>query len=120
MKTKKLILMFALLMSGIIVSAQSFTDNGGKMQITNEQASQPYVQLAEDPNTPPDFYTSFGTWWELLKAMPFPGIGIDINDDSGTNNKDLKPQNENRRTLPRLPGPYRYRSTDTGGRMAGR
>ncbi|RLD42067.1 MAG: hypothetical protein DRI89_08180 [Bacteroidetes bacterium] len=120
MKTKKLILVFALLISGLIVSAQSYSDDGGKMPINHEQTSKPHIQISAQDVLPPDIITSFGNWMDLLKLMPFPGIGITIPDNSGTNNKDLKPQKEDRRTLPRLPGPYRYRSVDSRGNMNAR
>jgi len=113
MKTKKLILVFALLISGVIVSAQSYSDSGGKMPINHEQTSKPHIHISSQDIVTPDIITSFGNWWNLLKLMPHPGIGIVITDNTGTNNKVLIPQNEDRRTLPRLPGPYRYRSVDS-------
>ena len=107
--------MFALLMSGVILSAQSFTDNGGKMSIESDQICVPHVKISESPNTPSDIVTSFGTWWSLLKLYQIPGIGINISNDEGTDNKDLHPQNQDRRVLPPLPGPYRYRSVESRG-----
>ncbi len=118
MKTKKVILMFALLMSGIIVSAQSYSDDNGKMKIRHDQITKPHIEISSQDVITPDYITSFGTWWQLLKMYVVPGnIGIDIGDDNGTSNKDIDLQKENRRILPRLPGPYRYRSTQSRGNM---
>lgn len=117
MKTKKVILLFALLMSGIIVSAQPYSEDNGKMKTRHDQTSKPHIQISSQDVITPDYITSFGTWWQLLKIYVVPGIGIDNGNDDGTNNKDIYIQNKDRRTLPRLPGPHRYRATQSTGNM---
>ena len=122
MKTKKLTLLFALLMSGIIVSAQSFSSDKVKMEIATDQTSVPHIQIAEQPLTPPDYIIHASSWWSLIKLYASPGLYKNTNAsfDSGIGTT-LKPhiQAKERRILPPLPtNPHpRTLSTTYGGNM---
>lgn len=117
MKTKKLIILVSLLLSGIIVSAQSYSEDNGKMKIRHDQTSKPHIEISEDPLGGPDIITSFGTWWQLLKLYVVPGMGNNVAIDlgNGTSNKNIRISKKDRRELPPLPGPNRYRSMDNRG-----
>ncbi len=106
MKTKKLTLMFALLLSSIILSAQSFSDDGGKMKLENDQTAVPHIQISEDPNTPElAIYSS--SWWNLIKVYIGPAYGNNSSYDDGTGTS-LKPRfyKKDKRPFPPLPNPY--------------
>lgn len=106
MKTKKVTLMFALLLSSIILSAQSFSDDGGKMKLENNQTAVPHIQISEDPNTP-EYATYSSTWWDFIKVYIGPAYGNNSSFDAGKSTSQ-KPRfnKKDKRPFPVLPNPY--------------
>jgi len=106
MKTKKLTLLIALLLSGIFLSAQSFSSDKVKMELATDQTSVPHHQIAEQPLTPPDYIIYASNWWNLVKLYAAPGFYKNTNAsyDAGVGTS-LKPrlQAKDRRILPLLP-----------------
>jgi hypothetical protein len=104
MKTKKLTLMFVLLLSGIIVSAQSFSNDKGKMKLKTDQTSVPHIGISDQPNTPPDYIIYASNWWNLIKLYAAPDYFNNSSFDSGVGTSQ-KPRihGKDRRILPPLP-----------------
>lgn len=113
MKTKKLVILTALLLSGIIVSAQAYSDDNGKMKTRHNQTSKLHIENSEYPLDCPDITTSFGSWWQLLKLYVVPDMvsnkAIDTENWTLVRSRNL--QRKDRRVLPPLPGPNRHRAT---------
>lgn len=113
MKTKKLIILLALLLSGIIVSAQGYSEDNSKMKLYHDQTSKPLIELSEVPSGGPDITSSFGSWWQLLKLYVVQEMvnnkAIDTEHWVLDIDKNLK--RKDRRVLPPLPGPNRHRAT---------
>lgn len=112
MKTKKIIILTALLLSGIIVSAQAYSDNSN-MKIRHDQTSQPLIEISEIPSDGANILTSYDSWWQLLKLYIVPGMVSNKAIDTGHENsyRSINLKRKDRRILPPLPGPNRHRAT---------
>ena len=107
MKTKKLTLLIALLLSGIIVSAQSFSSDKVKMELATDQTSVPHHEISDNPLTPTDYIIFSSGLWNLVKQLyVVPGVYKNTNAsyDAGVG-ISLKPKLgwKDRRILPPLP-----------------
>ena len=110
MKTKKLIILAIILLSGTFVSAQTYSDSyNQKNEITKTK-----FQSSENPELP-SIITSYSIRWKMLISQLITSVvGNDfIQPDDGAANRNHQINGQPARKLPRLPGPYRYTSTDS-------
>ena len=106
MKTKKLTLLIALLLSGILVSAQSFSSDKVKMELATDQTSVPHHEISDNPLTPNDYIIFSSGLWNLIQLYAVPGVYKNTNAsyDAGIGTS-LKPKLDwkPRKILPPLP-----------------
>lgn len=98
MKTKNLIILATFLLSGIFVSAQSYSDSNKQKSETTKNK----FQAIEKPVSA-DFITSFGVWYQLIKIQIVPANNNDgtLKGKSQINGKPVE-------DYPGDPGPRRY------------
>lgn len=112
MKTKRIFILAALLLSGVLLSAQAFSDDNGKTMVRHNQTSKLHIETSEYPLGGP-ITTSFGSWWQLLKLYIVPNMVSNkaIDTEHWTLVRDRRLKGKDRRVLPPLPGPNRHRAT---------
>lgn len=105
MKTKNLIILATFLLSGLFVTAQSYSDSNKQKSETTKNK----FQASEKPVSA-DFITSFGLWYHLLKIQFVPGTNGDeiMNPADGIKNKRNLSNAQPVEDYPGDPGPTRY------------